>query len=315
MTTDSEYASFLPSRLAARVVDPEQTWWQWRGHRVHVARRRRPDAPVRLLLVHGAGGHVGALWPLVSLLTADVDVAAVDLPLYGRTDTPDPASVRYEDWLELLADLVTEEDDDRPLVLLGASIGGMLAYETACRTGAVAAVAATCLLDPRDWRVRAHLTRFGRLGLLAGPLTRLVRGPLARVMIPLRWTANLSAMSRDPELSALCARDPLGGGARVPLGFLASYLRHRHLAPRTATVPVLLLHPGRDDWTPPELSVRVLARAASPSRIVLLRECGHFPVEEPGIDDLLGELDGLLGTVAEDGAGQGGAVSSVSGAE
>lgn len=229
-----------------------------------------------------------------------VDLAAVDLPLYGRTVSPDPAGVRYEQWLELLDDLIAAEDDGRPLVLFGASIGGMLAYEAAARaaSGRVAAVAATCLLDPRDWRVRTRLTRFGWLGLVGVPLLGLAARRLGRVMIPLRWTANLARMSRDPGLSRLCARDPLGGGGCVPLGFLASYTQYRHLAPGIATPPMVLLHPEADSWTPPALSVRVLARAASESRVVLLRECGHFPIEEPGLTALLEALDALVRDVA-----------------
>ena len=292
------YAAFLPAARSRGIRAPEHTWWQWRGHRVHIARRRRPEAGVRMLLIHGAGGHSGALWPLVaSLADSDVDIAAVDLPLYGRTEYPDPAGIRYEQWLELLDDLVAAEDDGRPLVLFGASIGGMIAYETAARTATthpVSAVAATCLLDPRDPKVLARLTRFGRLGLVAAPLSRIVRGRLARVMIPMRWVANMKRMSRDPGLARLCARDPRGGGARVPLGFLTSYLRYRHTAPTTATAPLLLVHPERDGWTPAGLSLPVLERAVSRSRVVMLRECGHFPIEEPGLADLLDALDGAL---------------------
>ena len=55
-----------------------------------------------------------------------------------------------------------------PLVLLGASIGGLLAYEVAARSPHVAAVAATCLLNPGDWRARAHMTHLGTLGVLGG---------------------------------------------------------------------------------------------------------------------------------------------------
>lgn len=216
-----------------------------------------------------------------------LDVAAVDLPLYGHTVSPDPHEVRYEDWVRLLVDLVEAEHDGRPLILLGASIGGMLAYEVAAGSPYVASVAATCLLDPRDWRARAHMTRFGPLGVLGGPLSVLARGRLARLMIPLRWIANLAKMSRNPELSRMCAADPLGGGAKVPLGFLASFLRYRHTPPGWMRTPITLLHPSMDAWTPVELSMRVLRRLASPGRLVLLRECGHFPVEEPGIGDLI----------------------------
>lgn len=283
------YVQFLPARYRDPAsLEPVTTWWQWRGHDVHIARAPAADAPARLLMIHGAGGHSGALWPIAAILASrGLDVSAVDLPLYGRTRSPDPATVRYDHWVELLVDLAAAEHDHRPLILLGASMGGLLAYEVAGRSPHVAAVAATCLLDPGDWRARARMTRYRPLGILGRSLSTLVRGRLARTMIPMSAVANLAKMSRDPGLSALCARDPRGGGAQVPLGFLASYMRYRHTAPENIAVPITLLHPGRDAWTPVELSVRVLSRAAGPAGSVMLRECGHFPIEEPGISDLI----------------------------
>ncbi|OYN90495.1 alpha/beta hydrolase [Parenemella sanctibonifatiensis] len=298
--TASRYAAFLPpDRRPAAELAPEETWWSWRGHDIHIARARSSDAPARVLVIHGAGGHSEALWPIAALLADQgLDIAAVDLPLYGRTSSPDPAGVRYDDWVRLLVDLVEAEREARPLILLGASIGGMLAYEVAARSPHVAAVAATCLLDPRDWRARAHMTRFGPLGILGGPLSALARGRLARTMIPMSWVANLSKMSRNPGLSRLCATDRLGGGAKVPLGFLASYLRHRHAPPESMATPVALLHPSEDAWTPVELSMRTLRRLASPSSVVMLRQCGHFPIEEPGLTDLLTAVVDLAESVS-----------------
>lgn len=290
--TASPYAAFLPpGRRSAAELEAEETWWSWQGHNVHIARARRPDASARVLVIHGAGGHSGALWPIAALLAAQgLDIAAVDLPLYGRTTSPNSEDVRYDDWVQLLVDLVEAEHDERPLILLGASIGGMLAYEVAARSSHVVTVAATCLLDPQDWRARAHMTRFGPLGVLGGPLSVLARGVLATAMIPMNWVANLAKMSRNPELSRLCATDPLGGGAKVPLGFLASYMRYRHAPPESMTTPVTLVHPSLDAWTPVELSMRVFRRLASPDKVVMLRECGHFPIEEPGITDLVSTI-------------------------
>lgn len=241
-----------------------------------------------MLVIHGAGGHSGALWPLAAQLAeGGLDIAAVDLPLYGKTVSPRRESVRYDEWVHLLVELVEAEHDGRPLILLGASIGGLLAYEVAARTPRVSRVAATCLLDPRDWKARARMTRFGPLGILGGPLSHLARGRLAATMIPMSAVAKFSKMSRDRALSKLCATDPLGGGARVPLGFLHSYMQYRHTPPESMRTPVTLLHPALDGWTPVELSMRVFCRLASPDKVVMLRECGHFPIEEPGVTDLV----------------------------
>ncbi|KAA9394493.1 alpha/beta hydrolase [Kocuria coralli] len=306
--TSNPYAAFLPpERRSAAELDPEESWWSWRGHRVHIARKSRPASPVRLLVIHGAGGHSGALWPMAALLAErGLDIAAVDLPLYGRTASPDPPSVRYEHWVRLLVDLAEAEHDGRPLVLLGASIGGLLAYEVAARSSRVSHVVATCLLDPRDWRARARMTRFGPLGILGGPLSGMARGWLSTAMVPMSRVAKLSKMSRDAALSRLCATDPLGGAAKVPVGFLASYMRYRHAPPEAMTVPVTLVHPGMDAWTPAELSERVLRRIAAPTEVTLLRECGHFPIEEPGLTDLVEtvlEVAGRLASNPDDGPG------------
>lgn len=300
-----DYAAFLPQRRhAAARAAPSERRWSWKRHDVRILEAPAERSAARLLVVHGAGAHAEALWPIAALLhERGIDVAAVDLPLYGGTRTHDPAGVRYDDWVELLVGLVTAERarDPRPLVLLGASMGGMLALEVAARAPVVGAVVATCLLDPRDLRTRIRLTRFGALAAAAPLMMAAVRGRLARVRVPMRAVADLSRMSRDAALGQACAADPRGGGAAVPLGFLASYLRYRHRGPETATVPVTLVHPERDAWTPIRLSKRVLRRLGSPTEVVPLRECGHFPVEEPGLTDLLDEVEAVLARVGGQG--------------
>lgn len=101
------------------MTPPTSTWWPWRDRWVHIARAVVPGADVRVMVIHGGG------------------VLGPDLPLYGDTVDRDPSRVRYDDSVDLLCDLVRAEcaDDDRPLILFGASMGGMLAYEVAARTG------------------------------------------------------------------------------------------------------------------------------------------------------------------------------------
>lgn len=296
-----EYAAFVPASYAAVMVEPTPTWWQWRDTEVHVARAARPDAEARIMVVHGGGGYGEALWPAAAVAASDgVDVFAPDLPLYGDTRTPDPSAVRYDDWVDLLCDLVRAEKaaDPRPLILVGASMGGMLAYEVAARTaGDVAAVLATCLLDVADPVARAAATRYGWMGRPAPALLRAVDPLLGRVRLPIRWMADMAAMSSDPALSRLCASDPRGGGARVPLGFLASWMTFRHTPPETFdAAPVTLVAPAADRWTPPEVSLRFLQRISAPTRYVVLENCGHFPIEEPGLGRL---RDEVLATVSE----------------
>ncbi|MGK2866503.1 MAG: alpha/beta hydrolase [Mycobacterium sp.] len=322
------YAAFLPPARRGPIVAPQSTWMQWRGRRVHIARGGDPSAQsipgslrsgppqVRGILVHGGGGYSGALWPLAGLIAGSpdgigVEIIAPDMPLYGYTEEPDPGKVRYSDWIDLLCDIITAERsrDDRPIILFGASMGGMMAYEAAHRTGsAVDGVLATCLLDLSDPAALTAVSRIKIGGRFTAPLLRAAGTALGSVRLPIRWMADMSAMSRNPALSRLCATDPRGGGVHVPLGFLSSWLDYEHTPPELYRgAPVTLVAPAADTWTPSELSVKFLHRIAGRTRVELLENCGHYPIEEPGLSQL--EAVGretLAAVIEQTGSGQSG---------
>jgi alpha-beta hydrolase superfamily lysophospholipase len=116
------------------------------------------------------------------------------------------------------------------------------------------------------------------------------------------WLAHVHRMSSLRAVNELCVRDPQGGGNRVPLGFLRSWLTYTpalelHEFDRC---PVLLAHPAADRWTPPDLSARTLERLACPTRYVELERCEHFPIEEPGVSTLRTEIAAFLADVMRD---------------
>ncbi|WP_182112367.1 MULTISPECIES: alpha/beta hydrolase [unclassified Actinotalea] len=268
--------------------------WRWRDWDVHLEHVGAPDAPVRMLLVHGAGGNAAAMWPFAAhLSTLGARVTVLDLPGYGLTRGARPGALTFHDWRAVLTDVVAEIDDGRPLVLMGASMGGMLALDTAALGGRADLVVVTCLLDTRDPHVRAVLVRAPWLARLAGPALRLAVGPLGRLRLPLRWIAPMTTISNHPGLRAEVLRDREGGGGAMPLGWFRTFLESGP-AVRPEEYdgpPVLLLHPGSDRWTPTHVSAAYLARLRGGTRLVELDGCGHFPVEEPGFQALLDAVD------------------------
>jgi surfactin synthase thioesterase subunit/acyl carrier protein len=91
--------------------------------------RPAPTAALRLVCLHDAGGD-GALfqgWEM--LLGANIELVLVELPGRGRR-VEDPA---YEDVDTLLHDLVPPllPRLDRPFIIFGHSLGGLLAFELA----------------------------------------------------------------------------------------------------------------------------------------------------------------------------------------
>ena len=238
------------------------------------------------------------LWPMLGRLASrGIDVTALDLPLYGDTRSPRPRAVRYADWVSLAADFVNDERsrDPRPIVIVGASMGGMLAYETAQRTGEVAHVVATCLFDPRDPEALAAASRLPGVEHLPVGVLRATGRVIGGLRIPVRWFAEARKMSRDPELTKACLGDPRGAGAALPLGYLTDFLTFDHRRPESATTtPITLAHPAADDWTPTRLSLRFLERIAAETRYVPLENCGHFPIEQPGLTQFLEVISAAL---------------------
>lgn len=286
------YLTFLPADLRPDPMPSMRSqWWRWRDTEVHVARAGPVDAERHAVVLHGAGGHAGAVWPFAAVLAGHgFSVAVPDLPGYGHTRVPDRGAIRYPHWVELATEFVAAEaQTGPPPLLLGASMGGMLAYEVATRTGAARGVLATCLLDPREAAVRERIARTPLMGRHASGTLRALAGPLASLRVPMRLLANMRAMSHDPELVSLVISDKLGGGNAMPLGFLRSFLESAPaFEPETVREPrFVLAHPAADTWTPVELSRPFFDRIAAPKELILLGNAGHYPIESPGAQQLL----------------------------
>lgn len=298
------YQSWFPPQWRCEGdATPSEEWWRWRGCDVHLDRFAAPDAPTKVLVLHGGGGYGRLLAPLgVALREHGYEALAPDLPGFGLTRVQAKGSISYGDWIECVGALVEAERsrDERPLVLFGASLGGMLAYEVAARTEGVAGVAATCLLDPRDAVVRDAVARNRLLSRLGAPLMQALAPIVDPIPIPIRLVGKMDRIANDHRLARLCATDPVGGGNSMPTRFLRTYLQARPaVEPEDfSACPILLAHPGEDHWTPLPLSKRFFDRLASPKRLVVLARCGHLPVEEPGVTQLEGALVEFLGCVS-----------------
>ncbi|MCU1444187.1 MAG: hypothetical protein JWQ59_2337 [Cryobacterium sp.] len=301
----SRYEKYAPTFRSD--VPRSSNFWTWEQCQVHVEHVGDADAAVRIILVHGAGGNGAAMWPFAARLSAiGARVTVPDMPGYGDTYVPEPGAVRYDHWRRMLVDLIRHEDDSRPLIIIGASIGGMLAYDAAALTGLASSVVVTCLLDPRDPAVRHRLTWHPAIARLAAPMMRVLAGPFANVRVPIKWIADMRHIANDQGLVREVLGDRCGGGGRVPLGWMRTFLESVPVVePEQFHTPILMTHPAEDRWTPLSLSQPFFDRIAGPKSLVMLERCGHFPVEEPGLSAMMNAVAQFVNAPADEVLGHG----------
>jgi alpha-beta hydrolase superfamily lysophospholipase len=284
------YHTFFPPRIQALVTEPVEELWSWRGLNVHLDRYEGDATGPKVIFFHGAGGNGRVFGKVGACLQAHGYTAIFpDMPGYGLTSMP-TEPFGYDLWVDLAVELVEREAarDGRPIVVFGASLGGMLAYEVAARSSSVRGVIATMLADPRDAAVRERFARVGLVGRLAPSVMRPFSWLLDGLWLPVALTSRMDAIANDPAFVDALVGDPFAAGAWLPLRFIRTMLdAELAIEPELFTqVPVLLVHPAEDRWTDVSLSLSFFERLGSEKRLVMLEGAGHAPVEEPGISQL-----------------------------
>lgn len=287
-----QYQRFFPEEIRLNGSDlPEEEWWAWDGMQIHLDRMKVTDAKIKIIFVHGAGGNGRLLAPYARMLQQyGYEVVSPDLPPYGLSFFESPSLVDYQQWIDLLTALIAEETerDGKPVVLLGSSIGGMLAYHTAVNSKQVKGLIVTTFVDTSNPKVRDQVapnkvvSRLGKYVMDAFPSV------LDSVHIPVTRVSRMKLISNHTALTQLIIKDPHAAGTRVPLRLLRTFLNMKpKLEPEEFNCcPVLLVHPEVDPMTPFALSEPFFNRLKSRKECVLLEGAGHFPIEQPGLEQM-----------------------------
>lgn len=277
--------------------EPDESFHVVRGHRVRIDEWPAVGvAKGTLLLGHGGGGHGRILAPLAEPMARQGwRVLAPDLPGYGLTKPAEGYRGEYAEWPAVLSEIAAAEPG--PVVIMGASMGGLTALLAAQGNPNVAGVVATTLLDlsDRDAFIRASRWKWlGRLSIFCMTATPWL---FDRTVLPLSLVAPLAAMSGNKRMQAYFRDDPLIGASWKAARFFRTAHQHR-LQTWVLGCPLLLLHPGQDTWTPTELSLRVFEKLQAPKRYVQLSNGSHLPVEAPAYGELIAELGRFLEEIA-----------------
>jgi len=291
---------FLPPEFQWKAdQQPQEEWWNWNGHRLHLDTYRNPQAKGKVILFHGVGTNARQMSMILGapLARHGYETIAVDMPEYGMTEVAKGALVRYDDWVRAGSDLIDAElaRDDRPIVLYGLSAGGMLTYHVAALNKKVKGIVGMTFLDQRLQQVRDETALSPFMSRIGGPVMNLAaQTPLKSMRMPMTVASKMSALVNNEAALKVWLSDKRSAGNAMTMAFLSSYMSYQPaMEPEDFDVcPILLTQPAADRWTPLHLSEPFLKRVARvPVKIVMLENAGHYPLEQPGLSQMVDAID------------------------
>ncbi len=239
--------------------------------RVRVRRWPAGDPERLVVLVHGYGEHVGRYEHVARALTAAGSaVVGPDHVGHGRSGG-EPALVEdFEAVVDDLRAVVQDARGDLPVVLVGHSMGGLIAARYAQR----------------------HRDDLAGL-VLTGPAVGLgpvIEGWLAAPELP-SDPIDVAVLSRDPAVGEAYAADPLvwhGGWKRPTLEAFVAADRAVAEGPGFGPLPLLYVHGAEDQLVPAALARPAVERLAGPdSELRVLDGARHEVFNELGQEETI----------------------------
>lgn len=279
---------------------PEREWWidPPGTHRLHVRSWTEPGARADLVILHGLGDHAGRFERVGRALSGrGFAVSALDLPGHGLSEGPRGHVRSWAEYRGALTALVARSCPDgvtRPLLLLGHSMGGLVALDW---------------IFANPGRVRALVLSAPPFELAMRPIIfKVWLARLAEKVVPALTQANQippSLLSRDPEVIRAHRADPLVHH-RISARLYIEFVRVQQAMARRAAdlpVPTLVIQGGKDPVASASASAR-WASAAPPGRATfrLWPGCLHEVLNEPEGTRALEEIGAWCERMVDSGA-------------
>lgn len=228
-----------------------------------------------VLMLHGiGGGHQAFAHQMRPLADAGFHAVAWDMPGYGHSATVDPYG--FDTLAEQCIELIDVLDPER-LVLVGHSMGGMVAQEVAARAphriAAMVLTATSAAFGKADGDWQRRFVDERTAPLAAG----LSMSQLAAQLVTQMVSPDARAAARAEAVAVMSLVPPQS--YRLALQALMGFDRRADLA--SLRMPVLLIA-GADDHNAPPSVLQGMAERIPDARYVGLERCGHLmPFEQP----------------------------------
>ena len=252
------------------------------------------DSRAVILIVHGLGEHCGRYMNLVNhLVPRGYAVYGFDHIGHGKSEGVREFVKRFEDYtdnLTIYLQMVKTEQPDKPVFLIGHSMGGL--------------ISSYYLLDNSDDFDGAVIS--GPAITVPENITpgTITTAKLLSKIVPKLGMLQLDAndISRDPEVVRVYLDDPLVFNNKTPVRLMAECLKAMirvNEEMEKISLPLLLVHGSEDRLAPPIGSKNLYQRAGSEEKTLkvyegLYHEVFNEPEHEQVLDDLAAWFDALL---------------------
>ncbi|MGH8925877.1 MAG: lysophospholipase [bacterium] len=236
-----------------------------------------------VVLVHGIGEHSGRYAQVGSWLTeAGYRVRAFDLLGFGASSGARGDIARWSLYLDQVeGHLRAMRTEGRPVVLMGHSMGGLIAAEYAISE-----------------RPRPDLLVLSSPAIMGGAGWQRALAPFIGRAFPtlsLPTAVKGSQLSRDPAVGETYMSDPLNlfkASTRLGANVFASQDRVTPLLARIS-IPTFVIHGGDDTVVPPEASQLLVGLPGVERRLYpnLRHECLNEPEGREVVADIVSWLD------------------------
>ncbi len=248
------------------------------------------DPRAVLLIVHGLAEHGGRYMNVVNhFVPQGYAVYTLDHLGHGKSDGTRLYVDRFEDYAEPLTrylDMLREWQPGKPIVLLGHSMGGL--------------IAAYYLLDHQDAFVSAVISApLVKLPSNISPATVTLARVISALLPRTRLTAvDASLVSRDPQVVQAYVNDPLvytgKSTARLGAELFRAIERVQTEAARI-TLPVLLVQGSADGLVDPTGAPMLYEKISSPDKTIKIYDgLYHEVLNEPERDQVLSDIEQWL---------------------
>ena len=248
-----------------------------------VAREQGPPTGRLLLMMHGWSSSWYALSPMMDTLSERYRCVSVDLPGYGESPRL-PARTAIPAYADLMVGLIQQLTPRQPALVMGHSMGGMIALTMALRHHE--AMERMVLLCPT---ISGKLSFW--INAFISPITMLERSPVGggiiaglepymlsvtdRLMRPASFAQRTGISEADYHRLRADARRPGQGRVRAEC-FWAMRANNLETQLERVTVPALVIW-GMEDNTVPLSDASLVADKWPSAELRVLPKAGHWP--------------------------------------